>query len=171
MWERQMPFLYGKMSAFDIDLFKNKSRIRSTRGERTNSTPVEHNTWTQEVPRTRHLSAYEPTTKTYIPSARRLTLERKLEEKVIADGLANGWKNNRQASFDHKLHFVVRRNEQGELRCYYHRDIYEFVEVNPDGVKLRYSNPYKGKELALSKFRRGRIFWAGDFTVPKGNKT
>lgn len=152
-----MPFLYGKMSAFDIDLFNNRGRIRSTQGRRDQMIPLDDHTWVNKVPKTKHLSAYEPTTKAYIPSPRRMALEAKLNER-----------KSEEDKF--KLYFVVeRRGTEGELRCYFHQGVYKFVEI--DGMKRRESNPYKGKDLAMSKYRRGRIFWAGDFTISKGRSS
>lgn len=140
-----MPFLYGKMSAFDIDLFNNRSRTQSAQGRRDQMIPLEDNTWVQKVPRTKHLSAYEPTTKAYIPSPRRLALESKLNEIVKSD----------MSDFRRWLSFMVEPN----LRCHFHRDVYVFVELDDKGNQRRHSNPYKGKDLAMAKYRRGKIFW------------
>lgn len=140
-----MPFLYGKMSAFDIDLFNNRSRTQSSQGRRDQMIPLEDNTWVQKVPRTKHLSAYEPTTKAYIPSPRRLALESKLNEIVKSD----------MSDFTKWLSFMV----EPQLRCHFHKGVYVFVELDVQGNQRRYSNPYKGKDLAMTKYRRGRIFW------------
>jgi len=145
-----MPRLYGRMSAHDIDLFKNKQRIRSTRGGRTDAVPVENNTWVTPIPKTKHLSAYEPTSKAYIPSPRRLSLERKLEEIVA---------NEKQRFWDSNIRFKM-----GEyIYCYVFKGQFGFVEFDEQGNKVRYSNLYKDRALALSKYRRGKIYWAGNF--------
>jgi len=145
-----MPQLYGRMSAFDIDLFKNKQRIRSTRGGRTDAVPVENNTWVQNIPKTKHLSAYEPTSKTYIPTPRRLTLERKFEEILAQE---------QRAFWDSTIRFKL----SALLYCYVFKGQFGFVEFDEQGNRVRYSNLYKNKELAMSKYRRGKIFWAGKF--------
>jgi hypothetical protein len=145
-----MPRLYGKMPAFDIDLFKNKQRIRSTRGGRTDSIPIENNTWVQAIPKTKHLSAYEPTSKTYIPTPRRIALERKLEEIVAQD---------KRAFWDSNIRFKI-----GErLYCYVFRGQFGFVEFDERGNNIRYSNLYKSRGIAMDKYRRGKIYWAGNF--------
>ena len=142
-----MPQLYGKMSAFDIDLMNNRVRTRSTRGRRDQMVSVENNTWVQEIPRTKHLSSYEPTTKTYIPSPRRLALKTKLDEMVAVD----------RPFWEVGLFFVVGPNKfYGSLRCYFHKNVYVFVDTEN---KIR-SNPYEGKDFALQRHRRGKIFWA-----------
>lgn len=153
----------NKVEAYDI--FKNRQRVQSTRGSRGNTTPISDNTWMQEVPKTKHLSIRVNTGSgdVYVPTPRRLTLERKLEEKILDDGKKEYWASDRQAGFNHELHFVVERNwnmVQGELRLYFHHNIYTFVQVDSLGNRLRYSNPYKGKDLAMTKYRRGKIFWA-----------
>lgn len=153
-----MPFLYGKMSARDIDLFNNRGRTQSAQGRRDQMIPLEDNTWVQKVPRTKHLSAYEPTTKAYIPSPRRLALESKLQEIVAND----------RSDFAKWLSFMMPNSKfYNDLRCHFHKDVYVFVELNDHGDERRYSNPYNGKDLAMAKYRRGKIFWAG-FYKPQG---
>jgi hypothetical protein len=138
------------MSSYDIDLFKNKQRIRSTRGGRTNCIPVEHNTWVQQVPKTKNLSAYEPTTKTYIPTPRRLALQRKLDE-IVAQEQRNFWDSN------------IRFKISEYLFCYVFKGQFGFVELDERGNRVRYSNLYKSRAIAMDKYRRGKIYWAGDF--------
>jgi hypothetical protein len=157
--ESTMPFLYGKMSAFDVDLFNNKSRVRSISGSRNNSIPLEDHTWMEKIPKTKSLSAYEPTSKVYIPSPRRLALESKLKEVMI----------DSQAIYERGSYFVPDRTTYNvEIRCYHFKGEYQFVEMDSLNNKRRYSRVYKDKSLALQKYRQGRIFWAEDF--PKSSR-
>jgi len=154
-----MPQLYGKMSAFDVDLFNNKSRVRSISGSRNNATPLEDHTWMENIPKTKSLSAYEPTTKAYIPSPRRIALETKLKEVLI----------DSQAVYERGSYFVPDRTTYHvEIRCHHFRGQYQFVEMDSLNNKRRYSKVYNDKKLALQKYRQGRIFWAGDF--PKSSR-
>lgn len=125
----------------------------------------------EPIPKTKHLSIEfkDPVTGKIIsvPTPRRLSLDRKFEER--AAGLKEFWTEtttkgpDRMAGFTTWNYFIVQ--DTYELRLYFSQERFIFVRMLP--TFCQFSIVYKGKELALSKHRRGRIFWAGARQFPK----
>lgn len=157
-----------KTQAYEI--FQNHNRVCSTKGRKDQKEPIANNTFMQEIPRTKHLSTYDPLTKTFIPTPRRLSLERKMEEKIKEQSSVEFFcGSDRLSGFTSWNYFVVEgKGKPGELRLYFSRNRWKFVCVFLDS--FRYSNEYSSKEEALIKHRCSRIFWAGEKKFPPGGE-
>ena len=157
-----------KTQAYEI--FQNHNRVCSTKGRKDQKEPIANNTFMQEIPRTKHLSIYDEKTKTFIPTPRRLTLERKVEERIKEESCNEFFiGGDRLSGFTSWNYFVVeRQGEPGELRLYFSRNQWKFVCVFQE--YFRYSKEYLSKNEALLRYRCNKVFWAGEKKFPEGGK-
>lgn len=150
-------------------IFQNKNRIRSTVGRGAGTTPVLNNTFTQPIPATKHISAYDPEHDVYIPSPRRITLEAKMHSSILSDRSQTFLQNLEHWTGTLRMSGYVQWNyfKVGGLRLYFQGNKWVFVNIVER--ELFYSKTYDCKATAMEAHKRGKIFWADVYILPEQN--
>jgi hypothetical protein len=144
--------------------------INTSRGiDKFNMRSLDDRTFSQEVPETKHISAYDPELNVYIPSPRRIALETKLHSSIVSDQSQTFVQHLEHWTGTLRMSGYVTWNffRIGELRLYFSRNRWVFVKVCD--TFLFYSKTYASKTEALSVHKRGKIFWADKYVYPVSN--
>jgi len=130
------------------------------------------------VPKTKHLSTRhvnETGANVYAPSPKLMAIDASLMEREIQECLLGHSffvSSYRFQGFTAWNYRILKRGNP-EVRLYFQGDKARIVKVSDEEVaadsysaKIAWSNPYTMSE-ALSKYSRGKVFWAGEELVQK----
>lgn len=157
----------SKIEAFDI--FKNRQRVSSTVGPSSNALPKLNNSWTRNIPETKHLSTRhidETGKEHYIPTPRLLALHSKLQERLTQDGVEFWQGSLRYQGFEYGYHRIVLRTDTYDVLHYMCGNKGVIIKHFKEENRIIYSRVY-GRQEALDKFEKGKVYWAGEKSVTK----
>lgn len=147
-----------------------KERAKTLKAGMTNTEYYKpyDSTHVERVPKTKNLSVRyidETGKKHFIPSPRRLTLDKRATEKELENSAYEFWASGQRGQGFTTWNYRVleHRGRPGELRLYFSAERYRFIMMF-DGL-IHFSNEYDRFEAYRRVRKEKEIFWAGEKKV------